>query len=87
MAEQEAKREMKTVDIIDYSMQDKPIKVSDTFNHIVTNKVVDSLANKKQEISAKMFSDKEEPEAVTEPEVETTEEKWKYHQKRLWEIT
>ncbi len=75
MAKQEAEKEMKTVDIIDYSMQDKPIKVSDTFNHIVTNKIVDSLADKKQEISAKMFSDKKEPEAVTEPEVETTEEK------------
>ncbi len=75
MAKQEAEKEMKTVDIVDYSMQDKPIKVSDTFNHIVTNKIVDSLAGKKQEISAKMFSDKKEPEAVTEPEVETTEEK------------
>ena len=71
MAKQEAEKEMKTVDIVDYSMQDKPIKVSDTFNHIVTNKIVDSLADKKQEISAKMFSDKEE----TEPEVETTEER------------
>ena len=59
---------MKTVDIVDYSMQDKPIKVSDTFNHIVTNKIVDSLAGKKQEISAAMFADK------IEPEVETTEE-------------
>ena len=67
MAKQEA--EIKTVDIVDYSMQDKPIKVADTFNHIVTNKIVDSLADKKQEISAKMFSDSEEPE------VETTEEK------------
>ena len=75
MTKQEAEKEMKTVDIVDYSMQDKPIKVSDTFNHIVTNKIVDSLADKKQEISAKMFSDKKEPEAVTEPEVETTEEK------------
>ena len=73
MAEQE--REIKTVDIVDYSMQDKPIKVADTFGHIISNKIVDSLADKKQEISAKMFSSKEEPEAVTEPEVETTEEK------------
>ena len=73
MAKQEA--EIKTVDIVDYSMQDKPIKVADTFNHIVTNKIVNSLADKKQEISAKMFSDKEELEAVIEPEVETTEEK------------
>ena len=38
-------------------------------------KDTDQLVDKKQEISAKMFSDKEEPEAVTEPEVETTEEK------------
>ena len=68
MAEQEVQGEPKTVDIIDYSMQNKPTKVADTFNQIMSAKVVDSLATKKQEISAQMFADKVEPEA------ETTEE-------------
>ena len=68
MAEQEEQEEPKTVGIIDYSMQNKPAKVADTFNQIMSAKVVDSLATKKQEISAAMFADK------IEPEVETTEE-------------
>ena len=68
MAEQEEQGELKTVSIIDYSMQNKPTKVADTFNQIMSAKVVDSLATKKQEISAAMFADNEEPE------VETTEE-------------
>ena len=68
MAEQEEQEEPKTVGIIDYSMQNKPTKVADTFNQIMSAKVVDSLATKKQEISAAMFADK------VEPEVDTTEE-------------
>jgi hypothetical protein len=68
MAEQEEQGEPTTVSIIDYSMQNKPTKVADTFNQIMSAKVVDSLATKKQEISAAMFADK------IEPEVETTEE-------------
>ena len=32
MAEQEVNREIKTVDIVDFSMQDKPVKVTDAFN-------------------------------------------------------
>ena len=75
MAEQQTQRDFKTVDIIDFSMQSKPTRVHDAFGQLISDKVVDHLATKKQEISAKMFSDKEEPEAVTEPEVETTEEK------------
>ena len=68
MAEQEEQGEPTTVGIIDYSMQNKPTKVADTFNQIMSAKVVDSLATKKQEISAAMFADK------VEPEVDTTEE-------------
>jgi len=70
-----AEQELKTVDIVDFSMQDKPIKVTDAFNQIMSTKVIDSLAGKKQDISAKMFSDKEVP-ATKEPEAEaeTTEE-------------
>ena len=68
MAEQEVQGEFNTVGIIDYSMQNKPTKVADTFNQLMSAKVVDSLATKKQEISAAMFADK------VEPEVDTTEE-------------
>ena len=87
MAEQEVQRDFKTVDIIDYSMQSNPTKVNDAFDQIITNKVVDGLETKKREVSARMFSDKEEisveepaveePTAevpVVEPEAKTTEE-------------
>ena len=82
MAEQTAQRNFKTVDIIDFAMQSKPTKVNDAFDQIITSKVVDGLETKKREVSARMFSDKEEisveePTAevpVVEPEAKTTEE-------------
>ena len=75
MAEQEVNREIKTVDIVDFSMQDKPVKVTDAFNTLISDKVVDSISTKKQEVSAQMFADKiEEPSVeVEEPPAETTE--------------
>ena len=74
MAEQTARRDFKTVDIIDYSMQSKPTQVHDAFDQIITNKVVDGLETKKREVSARIFSDKEpEVEVQAEPEPETTE--------------
>ena len=86
MAEQEVQRTFKTVYIIDYSMQCNPTKVNDAFDQIISNKVVDGLETKKREVSARMFSDKEEisveepeieepkVEVSTEPEAKTTEE-------------
>ena len=81
MAEQVTQQNFKTVDIIDYSMQSNPTKVSDAFDQIITNKVIGGLETKKREVSARMFSDKEEisieepeVEVQTEPEPETTEE-------------
>ena len=68
MAEQPAQKEFKTVDIVDFSMQGNPTKVNDVFGQLISSKIVDSLASKKQEVSAKLFADKVEPEA------ETTEE-------------
>ena len=75
MAEQEANKEIKMVDIVDFSMQDKPIKVTDAFNTLISDKVVDSISTRKQEVSAQMFADKiEEPSVeVEEPPAETTE--------------
>ena len=77
MAEQQAQQDFKTVDIIDFAMQSKPTKVNDAFGQLISNKVVDSLATRKQEVSAKMFADKvEDPateEPTSEPEAETTE--------------
>ena len=75
MAEQTAQRDFKTVDIVDYSMQSNPTKVNDAFDQIISNKVVDGLETKKREVSARIFSDKEEPEVEVqaEPEPETTE--------------
>tara|TARA_B100001175_G_C19122550_1_gene454996 strand:+ start:247 stop:492 length:246 start_codon:yes stop_codon:yes gene_type:complete len=71
MAEQQTQRELKMVDIVDFSMQDKPIKVGDAFNTLISDKVMTSLASRKQEVSAKMFADKiEEPASVQEPTVE-----------------
>ena len=80
MAEQTVQRDFKTVDIVDYSMQSNPTKVNDAFDQIIINKVVDGLETKKREVSARMFSDKEEisieepeVEVQSEPESETTE--------------
>ena len=69
MAEQEVQRNFKTVDIIDYSMQSNPTSVNDAFDQIITNKVVDGLETKKREVSARIFSDKEEI-PIEEPEIE-----------------
>ena len=80
MAEQEVQQNFKTVDIIDYSMQSNPTQVHDAFGQIITNKVIDGLETRKREVSARMFSDKEEIsneepeiEVPAEPEPETTE--------------
>ena len=75
MAEQEVNKEIKMVDIVDFSMQDKPVKVTDAFNTLISDKVVDSISTRKQEVSAQMFADKiEEPSVeVEEPPAETTE--------------
>ena len=82
MAEQQTQRELKMVDIVDFSMQDKPIKVTDAFNTLIADKVTNSIDARKQEVSAKMFADKiEEPSVeasveeptVEEPPAETTE--------------
>ena len=69
MAEQETAREIKTVDIVDFSMQDKPIKVTDAFNTLISDKVVDSIASRKQDVATSMFTNK-----IEEPSVETSED-------------
>jgi len=80
MAEQETQKDFKTVDIIDFSMQSKPTRVNDAFGQLISDKVVDHLATKKQEISAKMFKPKEvepaeaEVEVQAEPKAETEAE-------------
>ena len=68
MAEQETQRELKMVDIVDFSMQDKPIKVTDAFNTLIADKVTNSIDARKQEVSAKMFADKVEQEPEVQPE-------------------
>ena len=80
MAEQAVQQNFKTVDIIDYSMKSSPTQVYDAFDQIITSKVIDGLETRKREVSARMFSDKEEipveePEVgiQAEPELETTE--------------
>ena len=82
MAEQEVQQNFKTVDIIDYSMKSSPTQVHDAFDQIITSKVIDGLETRKREVSARMFSDKEEIsieepkpeiEVQAEPEPETTE--------------
>ena len=74
MAEQQVQQDFKTVDIIDFAMQSKPTRVNDAFGQLISNKVVNSLASRKQEVSAKMFTNKEEDPAIEEPEVEAQTE-------------
>ena len=64
-----AEQDFKTVDIIDYSMQSSPTQVHDAFDQIITSKVIDGLETRKREVSARMFSDKEEV-SIEEPEME-----------------
>jgi hypothetical protein len=71
MAEQETQKALKMVDIVDFSMQDKPIKVTDAFNSLIADKVTNSIDARKQEVSAKMFADKVEEPSVEEPSTET----------------
>ena len=73
MAEQTVQQNFKTVDIVDFAMQGKPTKINDAFGQLISNKVVDSLASRKQEVSAKMFADKVE-EPTSTPEVKATKE-------------
>ena len=73
MAEQTTQQNFKTVDIVDFAMQGKPTKINDAFGQLISNKVVDSLASRKQEVSAKMFADKVE-EPTSTPEVKATKE-------------
>jgi len=74
MAEQPVQREFKAVDIVDFAMSAQPIKVNDAFDSIIADKVINSLATRKQEVSASMFKDKQEipveVEVTTEPETE-----------------
>ena len=79
-----AEQNFKTVDIIDYSMKSSPTQVHDAFDQIITSKVIDGLETRKREVSARMFSDKEEipveepePEIEVQAEPETTETQWK----------
>ena len=82
MAEQQTQRELKMVDIVDFSMQDKATKVTDAFNTLIADKVTSAIDARKQDVSARMFADKiEEPSVeasieeptVEEPPAETTE--------------
>ena len=75
-----AEQNFKTVDIIDYSMKSSPTQVHDAFDQIITSKVIDGLETRKREVSARMYSDKEEisieepePEIEVQAEPETTE--------------
>ena len=67
MAEQEIQKALKMVDIVDFSMQDKPIKVTDAFNTLIADKVTTAIDARKQDVSARMFADKVEEPSVEEP--------------------
>ena len=69
----EKQQEFKTVDLVDYSMQNNPLKVNDAFNQLISSKVVDMLATKKQEVSNNMFADKVETEPEEEIQAEPEE--------------
>ena len=60
MAEQATKKPFKTVDLVDFAMQGKPIRVNDAFGQLISDKVITSLASKKQEVATRIFSDKDQ---------------------------
>ena len=51
MAEQEKAREIKMVDIVDFSMQDKATKVTDAFNTLIADEVTSAIDARKQDVS------------------------------------
>ena len=67
MAEQQTQRELKMVDIVDFSMQDKATKVTDAFNTLIADKVTSAIDARKQDVSARMFANKIEEPSVEEP--------------------
>ena len=71
MAEQPVQKEFKAVDIVDFAMSAQPIKVDDAFNSIIADKVISSLASRKQEVSSQMFQDKQEIPAEDRIEVQS----------------
>ena len=73
MAEQEKAREIKMVDIVDFSMQDKATKVTDAFNTLIADKVTSAIDARKQDVSARLFANKVEEPSVEEPPAESTE--------------
>ena len=65
MAEQPAQKEFKAVDIVDFAMNSQPIKVNDAFDSIIADKVMSSLATRKQEVPVEV-----EVQSEPQPEVE-----------------
>lgn len=55
-------------DIIDATVENEPTKVQAAFDHIVGQRVMDALENRKREIAATMFNDQTDAEEAQDSE-------------------
>lgn len=61
-------------DIIDATVDGEPVKVQAAFDHLMGQKIMDSLETKKREIAATMFNSADEVETDDNTEVQNAED-------------
>ena len=61
-------------DIIDATVEGEPLKVQSAFDHLIGQKIMDSLETKKREVAASMFKGNDEVESEDNTEVQNAED-------------
>jgi len=61
-------------DILDATVDGEPVKVQTAFDQLIGQKIMDALETRKRELAASMFSDSEQEQEDTEPEVQNAED-------------
>lgn len=61
-------------DIIDATVEGEPIKVQAAFDHLIGQKIMDSLEAKKREIASSMFNGADEEESEDNTEAQDAED-------------
>ena len=64
---------MSTKELIDNIKKGDAMKINNTFNSIMQDKLIDALDTHKQEVASKMYGATNDAPAVEEPAVETPE--------------
>lgn len=61
-------------DIIDATVEGEPVKVQAAFDHLIGQKIMDSLEAKKREIASNMFTSADEVESEDNTEAQDAED-------------